>query len=124
MADTQNSGPAVAPQAPPASPGSKPYRKRGGIGAGVLLIALGLVFLIVQFIPGASIAQLWPLFVILVGAVPSTALDDARARETPLVFVNRPDPGDAGSAYIGIDNRRAGADVAALLLHWGVRSAA
>jgi hypothetical protein len=57
-----------APQgsAPPPEQGRRP---RGGIGFGVLLIALGLVFLVVEFIPGASFVQLWPLFIVLIGCV-------------------------------------------------------
>lgn len=58
---------------------------------------------------------------ILVGAVASPALDEARAEGAALVFVNRPDPGDPASPYVGIDNAGAGAEIAACLLDRGIR---
>lgn len=48
---------------------------------------------------------------ILVSAVPSAGLKAAMDRKEPLVFVNRRNPMGAG-AFVGIDNRGAGADVA------------
>jgi hypothetical protein len=69
MSDRDYSYDSGAPQAPVPPPPSPEYRPRGGIGFGVLLIALGLLFLIVQFMPGVSLAQLWPLFIVLVGVV-------------------------------------------------------
>ncbi|WP_138465810.1 LacI family DNA-binding transcriptional regulator [Poseidonocella sp. HB161398] len=54
--------------------------------------------------------------VVLAGAVDSPGLDRMRAEGPPLVFVNRPDPGDPGSAYVGIDNRAAGRDLAQAVL--------
>lgn len=63
--------PAAPPQAP-AAPPIPPYdsnrpRKRGGVGAGVVLIVLGLTLLAAQFIPGASWAELWPLIIVALG---------------------------------------------------------
>ncbi len=63
--------PAAPPQAP-AAPAIPPYgsgapRKRGGIGAGLVLIAVGLTLLAVQFIPGVSWGELWPLIIVAIG---------------------------------------------------------
>lgn len=58
---------------------------------------------------------------IFVGAVDSPALDEVRADGDTLVFVNRPDPGDPGSPYVGIDNVAAGAEIAERILERGVR---
>jgi LacI family transcriptional regulator len=52
--------------------------------------------------------------IIIVVAVPSKRLDEARANGRPLVFVNRRDPGSLKSTYIGIDHHRAGRDLAAM----------
>lgn len=57
---------------------------------------------------------------ILIGAVDSPALDEARAAGDTLVFVNRPDPGDPTSPYVGIDNVAAAAEIADRLLERGV----
>jgi LacI family transcriptional regulator len=62
--------------------------------------------------------------VVLAGAVPSPGLDALRAAGHTVVYLNRPDPGDPASSYVGIDNRRAGADIAAHLLAHGERRAA
>jgi len=63
--------PAAPPQAPAAPPippyGSDVPRKRGGIGAGLVLIVLGLTLLAAQFIPGASWGELWPLIIVALG---------------------------------------------------------
>jgi LacI family transcriptional regulator len=48
---------------------------------------------------------------VLLGAVRSRVLEDMRAAQEPLVFVNRRDP-FGEHCHVGIDNRRAGADVA------------
>jgi len=63
--------PAAPPQAP-AAPSIPPYgsdgpRKRRGIGAGLVLIVLGLALLGAQFIPGASWGELWPLIIVALG---------------------------------------------------------
>lgn len=59
--------------------------------------------------------------VVLIGAVDSPALAEARAAGDALVFVNRPDPGDPSSPYVGIDNVAAAAEIADRLLERGVR---
>lgn len=58
---------------------------------------------------------------ILVGAVDSPALDEARAAGATMVFVNRPDPGDPSSPYVGIDNGAAGAEIAQRIVERGIR---
>lgn len=50
--------------------------------------------------------------IVLLGAVESPLLETFRMGPTPLVFVNRRDPGSAASAFVGIDNDRAGREVA------------
>ncbi|MDR3687638.1 MAG: hypothetical protein P4L93_11855 [Coriobacteriia bacterium] len=64
---------ATPPPAPPVPPvpttDARHYRRRGGIGLGIILIALGLVFLVGQFVPGLAWWQMWPLFVILLGGI-------------------------------------------------------
>ena len=59
----------VPPPAPPASPSAWRYQRRGGIGFGVVLIAIGVIFLIGQFVPGVAWWQLWPLIILLIGAI-------------------------------------------------------
>lgn len=58
--------------------------------------------------------------VVLLVAVPSPGLDRLRAAGRPLVFVNRRDPGDAASPFVGIDDHAAGLAVAR---HWLARDA-
>jgi LacI family transcriptional regulator len=50
--------------------------------------------------------------VVMVVAVRSPRLDAMRRRGIPLLFINRRDPDDSASPYIGIDNIAAGRDVA------------
>ncbi|CAN1548678.1 PurR Transcriptional regulators [Rhabdaerophilaceae bacterium] len=54
--------------------------------------------------------------IVLLGAVDSPALRRLQDSQTPIVFVNRQNPTGRDSAFIGIDNRRAGQDVA----HWAI----
>ena len=61
--------PPQAPPAPPVPPESPRYQRRGGISLGIVLIAIGVVFLLAQFIPGLAWYQLWPLIVVLVGGI-------------------------------------------------------
>lgn len=56
-------------QAPTPSPVPEGQKRRGGIGLGVILIALGLVFLLGQFVPGVSWGSMWPLFVVILGVI-------------------------------------------------------
>nr|WP_246500886.1 LacI family DNA-binding transcriptional regulator [Azospirillum rugosum] len=60
---------------------------------------------------------------ILVSAVASAELEASVKRGEPIVFVNRRNP-YGGGAFVGIDNRRAGADAADYLLDCGVRAPA
>lgn len=56
---------------------------------------------------------------VLLGAVASPQLAAARAAGATLLFVNRRCP-DADAPFVGIDNRAAGAEVAAFLLDRGI----
>jgi LacI family transcriptional regulator len=60
---------------------------------------------------------------VLVSAVKSAALTDALARGEAIVFVSRRNP-DGGGAYVGIDNRAAGADAADHFLSRGINEPA
>lgn len=60
---------------------------------------------------------------VLVAAVPSPGLADLSAQGAPLVFVTRRPPHGAG-AFVGIDNRGAGAAVAARFLAEGCKAPA
>jgi len=61
-------GPApAAPPVPPAPPAAA--SRRGGIGAGVVLIAIGVIFLAGQVVPGLMWWNLWPLLIVLVGVI-------------------------------------------------------
>ena len=53
---------------------------------------------------------------VLLGAVPSPQLTAMQNAGERLVFVNRRSPAGPGQPYVGIDNRRAGRDVAAHFL--------
>jgi len=62
--------------------------------------------------------------IVLLGAVDSPMLRRVQGLPTPLVFVNRRDPTGATSAFVGIDNNRAGEDVAHWAIARGLRRAA
>ncbi|MEO1090023.1 MAG: LacI family DNA-binding transcriptional regulator [Pseudomonadota bacterium] len=53
---------------------------------------------------------------VLLGAVDSPRLQSMRRDAEPLIFVNRVCPGDTAAAFVGIDNRKAGAEIADHLL--------
>jgi LacI family transcriptional regulator len=59
--------------------------------------------------------------IVFLGAVASPMLDLVRGGPTPLIFVNRRDPGDPDGDFVGIDNAQAGRDVAAHALASGIR---
>jgi len=68
--------PSPAPPAPPQAqqPPGQPAppghgRRSGGVTAGVVLIAIGLIFLVNVFIPGLDIGRLWPLILVVIGVV-------------------------------------------------------
>lgn len=54
--------------APPV-PAASAAKRNSGIGAGVFLIAIGLIFLAGQFVPGLAWWNMWPLIVVLVGVI-------------------------------------------------------
>lgn len=58
---------------------------------------------------------------VVVNAVRSEALSVSVARGDPIVFVGRRNP-DGGGSFVGIDNRRAGADAADHLWAQGIRN--
>jgi hypothetical protein len=60
---------APVPPIPPIPPDAVRARRSGGIGAGMVLIAIGLVFLAGQMIPGLAWWNMWPLIVVLVGVI-------------------------------------------------------
>lgn len=62
--------------------------------------------------------------VVLLGAVPSAQLEVAIASGDPLLFVNRRSPVPGDTAFVGIDNHKAGREVAAHFLRRGVRDVA
>lgn len=70
MSDTipdPGSTPAAAPvQAPPAD-GASGSRGGGGVVVGAVLIALGAIFLVGQFVPSLGIEKLWPAILIVIG---------------------------------------------------------
>jgi uncharacterized membrane protein HdeD (DUF308 family) len=52
------------------SPGQQPVaprRRRGNLIGGVILIALGLLFLAETFIPGFSFWDYWPVLLVILG---------------------------------------------------------
>lgn len=70
MSDTMpdaGSAPEAAPvQAPPAEAARGP-RGGGGVVVGAVLIALGAIFLVGQFVPSLGIDKLWPAILIVIG---------------------------------------------------------
>jgi phage shock protein C len=56
------------PQPSPPSPPETKYRKphRGLIG-GLVLITLGVLFLIAEFVPGIDFGDLWPILLVVIG---------------------------------------------------------
>ncbi len=71
---TPPAAPPVPPVPPPGhgasqSPGRPGKGGGGGVTAGVVLILVGVGLLVARFAPGLSLWQLWPLFVIVPGAV-------------------------------------------------------
>ena len=58
--------------------------------------------------------------IVMLGAVDSPLLAQVRGGTTPLIFVNRLDPGASDSLFVGIDNAAAGAEVARHALALGL----
>lgn len=59
--------------------------------------------------------------IVLLGAVDSPGLREAARQGVPLVYVNRRPPPGLPGTFVGIDNARAGEDVARLLYSQGAR---
>lgn len=57
----------VAPPAPVIGLNASRQTRSGGITGGVILIALGVVFLASEFVPGFDIGKLWPLILVAIG---------------------------------------------------------
>jgi phage shock protein C len=47
----------------------KKHKNNGSITGGVILITLGVLFLIDQFIPGVDFGDLWPVVLVVIGVV-------------------------------------------------------
>jgi len=47
----------------------KPQKNDGNLMGGLILIALGAIFLIIRFVPRIDFGDLWPLILIVVGVV-------------------------------------------------------
>ncbi|MDO8915769.1 MAG: PspC domain-containing protein [Coriobacteriia bacterium] len=58
--------PAPAPPIAPVAPAPSAPR-RGGLTGGIILIAIGAIFLASQFVPGLDIGKLWPLILVAIG---------------------------------------------------------
>jgi len=72
--------PAAPPPAPPMPPPAQPQppgqpaphgsgRRSAGVTGGIILIAIGLVFLVNIFFPAWDIWTLWPLILVIIGVV-------------------------------------------------------
>ena len=48
---------------------TKPERSDGNLWGGIILIALGSIFLIDRFVPRIDFGDLWPIILIVVGAI-------------------------------------------------------
>jgi phage shock protein PspC (stress-responsive transcriptional regulator) len=62
--------PRPAPQAPPPEWDERRERRddrRGGLIGGLVLIVIGGLFLLQQFVPGVDIGRFWPLILIVIG---------------------------------------------------------
>ncbi len=60
--------PAWTPPAPPQpAPPEHSAPRRGGLAGGLILIALGALFLVSEFVPGLDIGRLWPLILVAIG---------------------------------------------------------
>ena len=59
--------PPVAPPAPVIGQTAGRETRRGGIMGGVILILLGGIFLVSEFVPGIDIGKLWPLILVAIG---------------------------------------------------------
>jgi phage shock protein C len=69
QAPTPTPAPVAQPVAPPAPPApvAPPRPARGGLTGGIVLIIIGGLFLVSQFVPGLDIGKLWPLILVGIG---------------------------------------------------------
>jgi len=74
-----------APPAPPAAPEHR-HRHRGGVGVGLLLVALGVLLLVTQFVPGLAWWTLWPLLIVVGGLVQMVTPGHDRAWDVNRLF--------------------------------------
>lgn len=51
----------------PVSTQSKPPRTQRGLIGGLVLITLGVIFLVVEFVPSVDFGDLWPLILVVIG---------------------------------------------------------
>jgi hypothetical protein len=59
--------PVVTLPAPVTGPTAGRDARRGGVMGGVILILLGGIFLVGEFLPGIDIGRLWPLILVAIG---------------------------------------------------------
>ena len=71
---------------PPSGPPQQWRRRGGGIGLGLFLIALGVVFLATQFVPGLAWWSLWPLLIIAGGFIQMVTPDHHEAWGVHRIF--------------------------------------
>jgi len=55
------------PKTPPADPFSKNEKTKGSVVGGLVLITLGILFLINQFVPRIDFGDLWPVILVVIG---------------------------------------------------------
>ena len=58
-----------------------PPTRRGGLMGPVILIALGAMFLVDQFVPGWGIGRTWPVLLVIIGVL--KLMDSARPPRGP-----------------------------------------
>jgi phage shock protein C len=57
----------TSPQKNPLSPEKKQAKQRKGLIGGLVLITLGLLFLVDEFIPSLDFGDLWPFLLVVIG---------------------------------------------------------
>jgi membrane-bound ClpP family serine protease len=63
------------------TPLTQPSRRRASLTGPVILITLGVVFLVDQFVPGWGISKTWPVLLVVIGVV--RLLDSTRPPRPP-----------------------------------------
>jgi len=59
--------PAAQWTTPPAQAPEDKRRGRGGVGFGIVLVLIGLLLLVNQFVPGVDVWRFWPLLIVAAG---------------------------------------------------------